>query len=100
MKKEYQFQNCNADTKEEVWENLFKKIGHDSKKWRFDVVNIKQWNKKLEMKKLGLESIIYFGKYNGQKIEEILKKDKSYIKWVIENTKTEFRKEVLERVAL
>lgn len=52
------------------------------------------------MKKLGLKNAICFGKYNGQKIEDILNKDKGYIKWLIENTKTEFRKEVLERVAV
>jgi hypothetical protein len=37
MKKEWQFPSIKEDTKELAQRKLFKKIGHDAKKWRFEV---------------------------------------------------------------
>ena len=44
---------------------------------------------------LGLDCTIKFGKYKGLKIDEILEKDKSYLKWLFENANTRFSEEVL-----
>ena len=96
MKKEFQWQSCDSDTPEEVWVKLKKEIGHDAKKWRFQVVDKEKQLKKIETNKIGLKTVIWFGKYKGKMIKEIKKEDPNYIVWLIENTNKEFKKELLE----
>ena len=44
---------------------------------------------------LTLNCELKFGKYKGLKIEEVLKIDKGYLKWLFENAQTRFSEEVL-----
>ena len=47
---------------------------------------------------LGLSCELKFGKYKGLKIEEVLKKDKGYLRWLLENANTRFSEEVLSLI--
>lgn len=42
--KEFQFGIC-EDTKKKAYDRLFRKIGHDAKKWRFEVRRIPEVTK-------------------------------------------------------
>ena len=61
---------------------------------RKDYDKEKRENLKVAKEGLGLDCELKFGKYKGLKVEEILKKDKSYLKWLVENANTRFNEEV------
>ena len=46
-KKEFQFGIC-APSKNKAWDALFRKIGDDARKWRFEVKQLKHGNPKAE----------------------------------------------------
>ena len=45
---------------------------------------------------MNLESIFKFGKHKGQQVEDVVEDDPSYVRWLCENTETDFDDEVLE----
>lgn len=92
MKKEWQFQNCNSETEQDVWEKLSKRIGYDSLKYRFEVLDIDKKNKKIEDNKTGWNDKLWFGKHKGEFLKDC---PKHYVKWLIKNTRYEFKDEVL-----
>lgn len=55
----------------------------------------KRENLKIAKEGLGLDCELKFGKYKGLKVDEVLKIDKSYLKWLFENADTRFSEEVL-----
>lgn len=55
----------------------------------------KRENLKIAKEGLGIDCELKFGKYKGLKVEEVLKIDKSYLKWLFENADTRFSEEVL-----
>ncbi len=47
---------------------------------------------------LEIDSTFPFGKVKGQVIRNILNENKSYLKWVVDNTEVKFSEEVLELI--
>jgi len=47
---------------------------------------------------LTLESILSFGKYKGEQVEDLIEDDPSYIQWMVENEIRLFDEEVLEKL--
>lgn len=45
---------------------------------------------------MNLQSEFKFGKCKGDQVEDVLEDDPSYIRWMVENTNTQFDDEVLE----
>jgi uncharacterized protein (DUF3820 family) len=45
---------------------------------------------------MNLESTFRFGKYKGRQVEDVVEDDPGYIRWLCENTETEFDDAVLE----
>ena len=48
---------------------------------------------------LGMDDKMPFGQYKDTEIEEILGDDPEYLKWVAEDTDTEFDAEVMDKIA-
>ena len=96
MKKEYQFPSINEQTSLEAGKKLVSKIGNDAAKWRFEIVNKEQHEKKREASRIGFETKLWFGKYEGKKLKEVLKENPGYLNWLLNKTKYEFKKEILE----
>lgn len=45
-----------------------------------------------------LEYVFTFGKYNGNKLSDVLIDDPKYIEWLLDNEVVEFTEEILEKV--
>ena len=45
---------------------------------------------------MNLESEFKFGKHKGGQVEDVIEDDPAYIRWLCENTKTQFDDDVLE----
>jgi len=53
--------------------------------------------KKRDMKKLGKKDIMYFGKYKGYKVEDILRKDAKYFNYRFAFLNEDLQKEILKK---
>ena len=45
---------------------------------------------------MNLESEFKFGKHKGEQVEDVVEDNPEYIRWLCENTKTQFDEDVLE----
>ena len=50
------------------------------------------------MKVLGLEDDMPFGKYEGEQIEDLIEDHPHYVKWLVEDTDTQFDEETMELI--
>ena len=97
LKKEFQFNNVICSSPEEVNKIMIKKIGHDWKKWRFEVVDIDKQLQKLENNKTGLKNVLNFGKYKGIAVKDI---PIDYLRWVNDKGILKFKDEVLKFIGV
>ena len=47
-------------------------------------------------KPLGMDSILNFGKHEGEQIEDLIEDDPEYLAWLIEDRQKEFDEEVMQ----